>query len=280
MQTSSDCEGLIVRHVVILIVLLASAVNVAASIGRITDSTTGEPIAGATVYAIWNYHPISIPVPIEGVHAANKLCGGSVVVLTDANGYYDFDRATSMKVRLHEAHQWVIADGYYNDWQGPDAEDKHDFAQLLLQLSWDTSHKQQDNWSKKLTPFGNASIDAKLLTLITAMRRAVWCTPPTATNEATLQKFTRAVQHAIHAAICEASKAEQAPRADVYKFGFMFFAGKDPRTRLLQDPSVQPLIPRREHSPVPHSLVETTREIVKTGSVRGYATVCLVDKET
>jgi len=252
-----------VRYAFILILLLVSATKTAASIGRITDSTTGEPIAGATVYAIWHYHPISIPLPIEGAHAADKLCGGSIVVTTDANGYYDFDRATSMKVRLHEAHQWVIADGYYNDWQGPQAEDKHDFAQLLSQLRWDPLHKQQDNWSKKLTPFGSASIDVKLLTLITAMQSAVWCTPPTESNEANLQKFTRAVRHAINVAICEASTAEQAPRADIYKLAFMFVVGKDPRVRFLQDPSVQPLIPRRQRSPVPQALVETTCALTK-----------------
>ncbi|QBB70465.1 hypothetical protein ELE36_08850 [Pseudolysobacter antarcticus] len=236
--------------------------------GRITDSATGEPIAGATVYAIWNYHPISIPrlsipLPIEGTHAASSLCGGSVVATTDALGYYDFDRTISMKVRLHEAHQWVIADGYYNDWQGPELEDKHDFAQLLSQLRWDPLHKQQDNWSKKLTPLGNASIDVKLLTLLTAMQSAVWCTPPTESNEANLKKFQRAGLHAINAAICEATTLEQTPRSDVYKLAFTFFMGKDPRVRLLQDPSVQPLIPRRQRSPVPQSLMETTCNLTK-----------------
>ncbi len=258
------------RFVFTLIFLFVSNPIAASAIGRITDSATGKPIAGAIVYAVWNYHPISIPLPVEGTHVADKLCGGSAIATTGADGYYDFEWTTSTKVHLHEAHQWVIAEGYYNDWQGPQPGDQHDFAQLLSQLRWDPSGKQKDGWSKQLTPLGNATIDAKLLVLAMMIQSTERCEPSTKASEANLQKFRLAVRRAMTSAICEAQASEQAPRADVYRAAFMFFGGRSSSDDLLRSPSVRPLIPRRQRSPIPNTLVGITCALTSAQSDEGY----------
>jgi len=226
-----------VRYLVAFAFLVCGTLA-AASPGRITDSVTGNPIAGATIYIFWYYHPLSIPLPVEGLHPADKLCSGSAVATTDANGYYKVPAAMG----LHEAHQFVIAEGYYNDWEGPAPDDKHDFAQLLMPLRWDQSRRQEDNWSKRLTPFGDASIDAKLLILAAALRRQEsLCNAHN--DDKNLEQFHRAARQFMGAAICEASKSRLAPRTDVFRGAF----------GTLVD---QSQLPRRNRSPVSTTLVD------------------------
>lgn len=224
------------RYLVAFLFLLWGTVA-AASTGRITDAATGKPIAGATIYIFWYYHPFSIPLPVEGTHPADKLCSGSALATTDANGYYRVPAAMG----LHEGHQFVIAEGYYNDWEGPSPDDKHDFAQLLMPLRWDPSRKQQDDWSKRLTPLGDASIDVKLLIITQALyRQENLCNAHN--DDMNLGQFHRAAQKFMKAAICEASKAGLAPRTDVFRGAFGSLVD-------------QSQLPRRNRSPVPQSLV-------------------------
>lgn len=225
------------RYRVAFIFLIWGTLAVA-STARITDAVTGKPIVGATIYVFWYYHPFSIPLPVEGPLPADKLCGGSGLATTDANGYYKVPTAMG----IHEGHQFVIAEGYYNDWEGPSPDDKHDFAQLLMPLRWDPSRKQQDDWSKRLTPLGDTSVDAKLLILTQALNRQdSLCNAHN--DNMNLEKFHRAALQFMTAAICEASKSGLAPRTDVFRGAFGALVDRRQ-------------LPRRSRSPVPHALVE------------------------
>lgn len=236
------------RYVVAFALLVWGALATA-STGRITDSTTGDGIAGATVYVFWYYHPITIPSPVEVSLPANKLCGGSSLAITDANGYYSVPSTMAIKLYTHEAHQFVIAEGYYNDWEGPLLDDKHDFAQLLMRLQWDPSRKQQENRSQHLTPFGDASVDAKLLTIKQALyRQESLCNARN--DDMNLEQFHRAALRLMNSAICDAKKSGLAPRTDVFRAAFRAFVD-------------QSQLPRRNRVPVPHTLVD--QACVKTG---------------
>jgi hypothetical protein len=240
-QSSIGLRMLRMRSLLSLLLLVSIPV-MAASVGQITDAATGKPIAGATVYVFWSYHPVSIPTPVEAPHA-DRLCGGSTVAITDVNGNYRLDPAFNIKTRIHETHQFVVADGYYNDWEGPEQDDKHDFAQLLLSLQWDPSRRQEDTWSKRLNPLGDAPIDVRLLTLTHAASHNSLCNEHN--EDVGLKKFRRAALRAMTNAICQASKSGTSPRADVFRGAFGAFT-----------PDSQ--LPRRRRSPVSLSLVDAT----------------------
>ncbi len=231
---------LFVRRLLFLILLSVTNVT-SASTGRITDAATGNPIAGATVYVVWYYHPLSIAI-FEGQHPADKLCDGSTVAVTDVNGYYTLPPGIAFKTTTHEAHQFVFAPGYYNNWEGPAAEDEHDFAQLLRELSWDTTSAQKDAWSKRLTPFGSASIDTKLLVLTSAARRIEpLCNAHN--DDQYLAQLRVAAAREMKNVICEASRLRQAPRTDVFKRAFGGMVD-------------QRLLPRHNRAIVPTDLVD------------------------
>ena len=121
-----------------------------AATGRITDARTGQPVAGATVYAVWYFHPIQVPVPVEVQHVS-RACGGAAIFTTDANGYYRVDAGTRAAAALHEAAFWVAAPGHYDKVAEPPG---------VAEAHW-------RGWSRALEPLDSLSIDEKLTALRT-----------------------------------------------------------------------------------------------------------------
>jgi hypothetical protein len=209
-------------RVIVAFLSLAWAASVIAATGRITD-TEGNPIAGATIYAFWYYHPFAIPLfRVDGHEIAEMLCGGSVLLTTDASGSYSADAVTMVKLNTHEAHQFVIANGFYNDWEGPNPEGEDDFTRLLGTLRWDSARKQLDGWSKRLTPFGSASIDARLLFLARSAQRSgrdTLCAERMDTEDyRRLVQYDRAAWKAMKVALCDAYATKRSPRTDVFAY--------------------------------------------------------------
>lgn len=216
-----------------------------AATGRIIDSTSQKPIAGATVLGIWYYTPFSVPLPIEGTHyPAGTRCGAVALAVTGSDGGYDFGAAFSLKQHLHETHVWVVANDYYNDWLGPNPGDQHDFAKLLAPLQWDPARSQKDHLSSRLTPLGNASVDAKLLAL-RSTGGGGQCIESDDRDK--IAAFNEAVSRALRDTICSARENHEAPRTDVYRAAFPAIA---------EDRSIRSLLPRRERAPVPQQLVD------------------------
>ena len=112
------------------------AANVAAfTTGRVTDAVTGKPIEGATVYAIWYYHPWRIPLPVETQGHRDLMCGGSAVVRTDADGEYDLGLWMNVDILIRKSAVWVSAPGYYDSHQKHPSRRLDPYAEILSTLS-------------------------------------------------------------------------------------------------------------------------------------------------
>jgi len=216
-----------------------------AATGTIVDADTGAPIAGATVLAVWYYTPFGIPLPVEGAHWPQERCGGAAVAKTGSDGKYDLGANYSRKQGFHQrrVETWIVADGYYNDWLGPDPKDQRDFAQLLSTLKFDPSRAQANKYSARLRSLVSAPIDVQLLTLSSNGAR-VQCLD--ADDTAAILRYRETVDQAIGTVACAAHAAKQMPRTDVFKVSFPL---------VTYDRINKPEFPRRERSRVAENLI-------------------------
>jgi hypothetical protein len=159
-------NGILVGLVAIAIALFSPSAGGASIAGTITDATTGRPIPGATVFAYWGHmvHPHSLVVVVSDWWS----CDGTGAAVSDADGRYAIavPLATSFRSAGDRAPQIrVIAPGYFDD---------HVFSQRNYRYNGDAvmrsiplrKHADSENrWSPSLVPFGDLSIDARVLAL-------------------------------------------------------------------------------------------------------------------
>jgi hypothetical protein len=199
----------------LLIWLVASATAIAAT-GKITDSATGAPIAGATVYAVWYYHPVTWPLPIEASHA-NWACGGTAVVMTDRNGEYDVGPAMSVNIALHEAKYWIVAPGYYDSSNRRPSDTTSDFERLLSVLTWHRDETALTHASRTLTPLADRPVDVRLLALEASANGADNCVAGIVEPYKALIEFKAEVQKAVNQVLCIGELSNALPRTDVFR---------------------------------------------------------------
>jgi hypothetical protein len=221
-------------------VLMLAYGPVAGASGKITDSLSGKPIAGATVYAVWYYHPFFSRYHDE------LACGGTSVVETDVNGEYSLGFWTGLNSLFHNTKYWVVAPGHYDATTNSAREQYGDFIQLLSTLTWRHEADPTLDSSRALTPFGDVSIDTKLLALREA-NNVESCVSGVAPTYEGMYAFQTAVKRAMNVALCPSGAAATAPRTDVFRA--VFPVGK--MGPMLWRELVDPLLPARGKNPIP-----------------------------
>lgn len=183
-----------------------------AATGRITDSVTGKPIAGATVYAAW----------YATTYDGRRPCGGYTVATTDANGDYDIGVSMTFHTWWHDASYWVIAPGY----RGSDT-------------------LTSKNWSTMLVPLGDLPLNEKLRAIPTS-GRIESCTTSMQPSFAGAVQFERATRTAQFAAMCNPANGDTTPQTDE----FLHIMPMRTQAPLLWRVFVNPLLPRQTSHPI------------------------------
>jgi len=185
-----------------------------AATGRITDLATGEPIAGATVYAVW----------YERLWFSDRIgCGGTAVVQSDADGGYDVGFDMTFHAWFHDAAYWVVAPGY----QGGGRYSSKD-------------------WSAKLQKLDGLSLDEKLKA-VPPHDRYETCVRGVVTPYAGMERFERAIRAAQTAALCDPANGETTPQTDIFVRYFPATA----QASFLWKTFVSALMPLRTSHPIP-----------------------------
>jgi hypothetical protein len=229
----------------------------AGATGLITDAVTGKPIEGATVYAAWYYHPWHLPIPVE-TQQAQIACGGTAVVKTDANGEYELGIWMDAQIHLHDAHFWVTAPGYYDNYkqQLPRGLDK--YRDVLATVIWNPASGKA-SWSRTLTPLGDASIDAKLLAIEASGGDADSCVAGIVEPFRAETEYHAALKSAMRAALCDGDRLE-APRTDVFETIFRAESGDGFEWKYL----VSALLPAQDTQSVPDLALRNACSLMET----------------
>lgn len=185
----------------------------AAVTGRITDSVTGKPIAGATVYAAW----------YDTTYDGRRPCGGYTVATTDANGDYDIGVSMTFHTWWHDASYWVVASSY----RGSDT-------------------LTSKNWSTMLVPLDNLPLNDKLRAIPTSGRieNCTTSMQPAFAGAMQLERATRAAQFAV---MCDPANGDTTPQTDE----FLHVIPNTVQAPLLWRVFVNPLLPRQTSHPIP-----------------------------